>query len=50
MSFICSRESGPSPIFLATSCAVPGMSCIRPLAPTSERALRMKRDSWRMSP
>src|ERR1700744_539017 len=47
MSFILAREIVPSPIFLATISAVFGITCISPPAPTSERALMMKRDSWR---
>jgi hypothetical protein len=50
ISFILAREIVPSPTFFATIAAVSGIACIRPPAPTSERALMMKRDSWRMWP
>ena len=38
------------PIFLAVHLAVGGMTCIKPEAPTPERASMMKRLSWRISP
>ena len=38
------------PILLAVHLAVAGMTCIRPDAPTPERASMMKRLSWRIRP
>ena len=49
VSVISSGRNG-MPAFLAAHLAVAGISCIRPLAPTAERMLPMKRVSWRMMP
>jgi hypothetical protein len=38
------------PILRAVQRAVAGMTCIRPEAPTLERASMMKRLSWRIRP
>ncbi|MNL86563.1 hypothetical protein D3C87_2153200 [compost metagenome] len=49
-SFTLDGVKSVMPILPATHLAVAGISCIRPDAPTCERASMMKRDSWRIRP
>ena len=49
-SLICSALKSVRPIFFAVQRAVAGITCIKPEAPTPERASMMKRLSWRMRP
>ena len=46
----CSGRKSVRPIFLAVQRAVAGITCIRPEAPTCERASMMKRLSCRIRP
>jgi hypothetical protein len=49
-SLICPGVKLVRPILRAVQRAVAGMTCIRPEAPTPERASMTKRLSWRIRP